>query len=390
MSKICEFENCEEEAYYARFYMKPERCKTHKEDRKLQYTICVCGKGRPSFNYHEEKAKYCSKCKKEDMINVVSKKCYCGKAQPTFNYKGKPAKYCKDCKKVGMMDVKSKRCICGKIPIYNYDGMPPAYCKKCKKEEMIDVKNKKCHCEKAQPNYNYEGKPAKYCKECKTEGMIDVKHQKCHCGKARPTFNYEGELALFCNDCKKEDMIDVVNKRCLGQDGNCPQHANPKYRGHCAFCFAHTFPNDPLTSQIHQKTKEIAVRDFINSKFEGFSHDKALYTGGCDCTHRRRIDHRKLIGNTLLAIETDENQHKRYNEYDEEIRYDDLYMVHSGKWIFIRFNPDPYTDKDGEKRNPRMKIRLHKLEEEINKQINRIEKEKNSDLVEITKLYYDQ
>jgi hypothetical protein len=39
----------------------------------------------------------------------------------------------------------------------------------------------------------------------------------------------------------------------------------------------------------------------------------------------------------LRCVETDENAH---NEKDEEIRYDDLYMVHSGKWIFIRFNPD--------------------------------------------------
>ena len=51
------------------------------------------------------------------------------------------------------------------------------------------------------------------------------------------------------------------------------------------------------------------VRDRINQEFEGFYHDKPLWTNDCDCTHRRRIDHRKLIGNTLLAIETDENQH---------------------------------------------------------------------------------
>jgi hypothetical protein len=43
------------------------------------------------------------------------------------------------------------------------------------------------------------------------------------------------------------------------------------------------------------------------------------------------VDHRKLIGNTMLAVETDENAHRGYDEKDEEIRYDDLYMIHSGK-----------------------------------------------------------
>jgi len=41
-----------------------------------------------------------------------------------------------------------------------------------------------------------------------------------------------------------------------------------------------------------------------------------------------------------LADETDEHAHQGYDEKDEDIRYNDLYMVHSGKWVYIRFNPD--------------------------------------------------
>ena len=36
--------------------------------------------------------------------------------------------------------------------------------------------------------------------------------------------------------------------------------------------------------------------------------------------------HRKLIGNTILAIETDEFGHHSYDPKDEEIRYDDLHL----------------------------------------------------------------
>ena len=186
-------------------------------------------------------------------------------------------------------------------------------------------------------------------------------------------------------------MINIVSKRCK----NCAdwpdfQQANKKYKNYCVRCFQRLFPKDPLTFQIRSKTKEIAVRDYINTIFDGFQHDKSLFTGNCDCTHRRRIDHRKLIGNTLLCIETDEKQHKRYDKKDEKDRYEDLYMVFSGKWIFIRFNPDKYTNKKGVRKNPTIARRLFKLKEEIEKQIKRIENEENKELVEISYLYYDE
>ncbi len=153
-----------------------------------------------------------------------------------------------------------------------------------------------------------------------------------------------------------------------------------KYDGYCATCFKVLFPEDERSKVVYRHTKEIRVRNEINANFEGFIHDKSLYTGNCDCTHRRRIDHRKLIGNTILAIETDEFGHSGYDPLDEEIRYDDLYMIHSGKWIFIRFNPD------GGKVDLEDKLKV--LIREIEDQIRRIENEENDELLEIVKLYY--
>jgi len=134
---------------------------------------------------------------------------------------------------------------------------------------------------------------------------------------------------------------------------------------------------------IYEHTKEIKVRNAITERFTGFIHDRPLYTGSCDCTHRRRVDHRKLIGNTILAIETDEFAHKGYDEKDEEIRYDDLYMIHSGKWIYIRFNPDVTRIHTTD-----LEDRLPVLIDEIEKQIHRIEIEENKELVEIIKLFW--
>ena len=42
-------------------------------------------------------------------------------------------------------------------------------------------------------------------------------------------------------------------------------------------------------------------------------------------------------------------------------------MVHSGKWIFIRFNPDSYVDKKGKKQNTLLKRRLEVLKKYISR-----------------------
>jgi hypothetical protein len=178
-------------------------------------------------------------------------------------------------------------------------------------------------------------------------------------------------------------MVNVRSTKCPGP---CiDTQGSKKYDGYCTHCFQHLFPSDPRTFQIRSKTKEIAVRDYINYHFDGFIHDKPILYG-CDCVHRRRIDHRKLIGNTILAIETDENQHKLYDAKDEKARYNDLVMAFTCKWIFIRFNPDRYRLTNGSVKNPTMATRLRELHAEIDRQ----KSNENTKLLEEIYLYYDE
>ena len=262
---------------------------------------------------------------------------------------------------------------------------------------MINVAKKKCNCGISSPSFNEPGNnKGIFCASCKTDTMIDVVHKRCKCGKAQPIYNFPNEnKCICCASCKSGNMIDLRNKnnKCPGNIlSGCPYNSkgNIKYKKYCTECFRREFPLDPLTFQIRSKTKEIAVRDFINVNFDGFHHDKIMETGNCDCTIRRRIDHRKLIGNTLLVIETDENQHKSYEMMNEETRYDDLFMAYSGKWIYIRFNPDKYRDKLGKNRNPAIASRLEALKTEIEKQTTRIENESNKELVERVYMFYDE
>ena len=426
MPKLCEFETCRNRATYG-INRNPLRCFEHKENNmKLSCSLCHCGKAHPTYNleglkseycascktnemtdvknnkcycgkinpiYNIEglKPEYCASCKTNEMTNVKNKKCYCGKTQPSYNFEGLKPKYCASCKTNEMEDVVSKKCHCGKArPIYNVEGLKPEYCSSCKTNVMINVASKKCHCGKVIPIYNIQGLKPEYCASCKTIEMIDVKNNKCYCGKARPYYNVEGLKPEYCISCKKNGMMDVAHDRCKAE--NCGTRGNKNYKGYCANCFQHLFPLDPLTFQIRSKTKEIAVRDFINSRFEGFQHDKPIWYNEsvCDCTIKRRIDHRKLINDTILCIETDENQHKSYSKTDEEARYNDIFMAFGGKFIFIRFNPDKYKDKNGKTCNPMLVNRLPILEDEINKQIKRIETGENTELLEVIELYYDK
>ena len=367
-------------------------CSKHKEEGMINLLckLCACGKVRPTYNYEGESANFCKECKEDDMINVNDILCNCGKSRPTFNLPGLKSEYCAKCKREGMINVKNIPCKCGKStrPNFNFEGLTPEYCSKCKLPDMIDVTHKKCICNNVQPSFNFEGLNPEYCAKCKKEGMIQIRKRKCvMCTFGQGNYNYFGCKAEYCVNCKKDGMINIANK-C--KNSICYSSGNIKYNYYCTHCFTNLFPNEPMASEIRIKSKENYVRDFLKENFDGFIHDTILWTGNCDCSHRRRIDFRKLIGNTLLCIEVDEYQHKRYKDKDEEIRYDDLFMIHGGKFMFIRFNPDNYTHQNGTKVNPYMKKRMDDLYNEIIKQTNRITNEQNNELLEIIHLFYDE
>ena len=127
--------------------------------------------------------------------------------------------------------------------------------------------------------------------------------------------------------------------------------------------------------------KEQQTKTFIDANFPGFVHNSCLTTAHpCDCTMRRRIDHRRLIDDTLIGVETDERAHTGYSVQDERDRYHDLVMGWGGKLIFIRFNPDGTGFSMDEK--------LARLAEEIREQVRRVEAGENEELLERYYLFY--
>lgn len=294
------------------------------------------------------------------------------------------------------MPPKCKNQDCNKQACFGHKNLRGIYCKDHKDDDMFYVYLQKCKFKdcNVRPSYNYsDQKSGKYCTKHKLENMVDVVTRKCRfktCNKT-PTFNYQNKRkGSHCKEHKLDRMI-LVHKRLCKSEFCSTNIRHSKYDNYCAHCFRNLFPNDPRTINMYGKSKELKVVCFISNNFEGWIHNKPLYIdikGGC-CDSKRRIDLRKLINNTMLCIEVDEEQHRSYKEKNEIERYDNLFMDFSGKWIFIRYNPDKYKYNNKIK-NPHFETRMKILSLEIQKQTDRINNNENNELVEIIKLFYNK
>jgi hypothetical protein len=195
----------------------------------------------------------------------------------------------------------------------------------------------------------------------------------------------------------EKNLNNNMNK-CKGIDNICPYEnkSYKKYDGYCVECFSNIHVDDTriqkMSDKVKQKvSKENIVKNYIINNHDGmWYHNIPIYynfDGGC-CPTRRRIDLRQLIGNTMLCIEIDENQHKWYPKWDDFVRYNEFLCDFTGKFIFIRYNPDKYK-VNGKTCDTDQDVRLDTLLIEVKKQITRIHDNKNEDLLEIIYLYYD-
>lgn len=403
---ICTTEGCKSKATYGFTFGNPEYCIAHGKEKgaKRQYGVCVCGLSTPRFAAEGEKASCCAKCKKNTMKNIKAKICICGKAQASFGpITDKTPTCCFNCKSASMVNLVGDKCICGKgRPSFGLSTDKKATCcLECKSASMVNLRSVKCKCGRKSASFGHStDKKAICCVKCKSNTMINVVTKKCKCGKSQPVFGMKGDKrATCCVSCKTESMLDVVSAKCPGLINyelkgpiECPysHRINKKFDNYCTLCFAQNFPNDPRTALINSKSHELLVKNYLSTDYGYFIHDKSLWTGQADCTCRRRIDFRTMIGNTLLCIEVDERQHKDRDEEDETLRYDDLMMLHGGKFVFIRYNPDLYIDIDGNRKNPSTITRFLRLRQEIETQMKRIRAEQNTELLEVVHLFYDE
>lgn len=196
-------------------------------------------------------------------------------------------------------------------------------------------------------------------------------------------------------------MVDVVHKRCLSEW--CYTYSlNDKYNGYCLRCFVYLFPDKPVSRNY--KTKEFAVVDFVKTEYPDvyWVADKRV-NGGCS---KRRPDLLSDLGDQVIIVEVDENQHTDYDCSCQNKRIMELSQDAGHRPIvFIRFNPDKYVNSDGSKitscwgtngkgicvvvksKEKEWIQRLNCLKESINYWIN--PENKTNKMVETVQLFYD-
>jgi len=367
-------------------------------------------------------------------------KCLSCDKRPTFNLVNNPAIYCKDHKKPDMVNVTHIKCIhnkrkqlcneCGGISLCEHNNIK-FVCKQCKgtsicehnkvKSKCLDC-NGSTYCIHKKIKYKciechgngicIHNKQKQYCKDCGNNNCIhNIDKRYCKdCGKSVIVICDHKKDKRYCKDCKGISIC-IHNKfktKCKTCGGSslcktplCEISKNPKYDGHCAFCYYHLFPDKP--NSRNYKTKERSVTEFILNTFPEYTWvtDKKV-EDGCSL---RRPDLLLDLGYQVIIVEIDETQHKSYEEICNNRRTMEISKdLDHRPIIFIRFNPDSYKDSDGKIINSCWKINKDGLcslnkKNEWNSRLDRLksiidfwcdENNKSEKTIEVEHLFFDE
>jgi hypothetical protein len=111
-------------------------------------------------------------------------------------------------------------------------------------------------------------------------------------------------------------------------------------------CFVNNPENQNKPAMRNYKTKENEVVSRIKEQFPNFTwiHDKKIKDG---CS-KRRPDLLLDMGSHIIIVEIDENKHTDYDCSCEHKRLMELSQdLQHRPIVFIRFNPDNYTEQNG-------------------------------------------
>ena len=349
--------------------MSKLRTKCEHEKRKDSCVICSdCGHGKLKY--------YCKECGGNGICehDKIKSRCKeCGGSAICEHKKEK--RYCVDCGGSAICEHKlqKRQCrICDGGAFCEHKKYKSS-CVDCGGSAICEHKIHKQHCKECGGSAICKhGKDKSYCKECGGSAYCEhdkIKQQCTDCGGS--SICEHGKRKAYCVDCggimicvhgiRKERCTecdgseycihDKRKERCKECGGSslcktplCETFANSKYKGHCLTCFIHLFPDEPNVRNY--KTKEKDVVDRITQTFTTFTWiaDKKVQDG---CS-RRRPDLLLDMESHIIIVEIDENKHTDYDCSCENKRLMELSQdLQHRPIVFIRFNPDDYTNQDG-------------------------------------------
>jgi hypothetical protein len=289
-------------------------------------TRCVFGtyNGPPVF---------CSKHKKNGMVDVKNKRCsidFCLKYRVYGIEFGKPT-HCSEHKLESMKNSINNICLkvgCTNFSNYGIIENKKIFCFKHKKNDMINFSKKTCIIENCtvSPSFNTVGEKPIYCVEHKTDVMIQVVNIQCtqkECG-SKASFGYSWGNPVYCSLHKSENMKDVVNKKCT----SCGLFIVSKKNNYlCYYCVP--FPR--LLKKEHK------IKALLEEKGLKFEHNKQINN---DCCLKYRPDFLLDCGTYFVVLEVDEDAHSSYDKDCEIVRMNNISTGLGLPTLFIRYNPD--------------------------------------------------
>ena len=394
-------------------------CSDHKEIDHVNVITktCLCCEKHPVFGVRgTKKALYCFNHKEIDHVNVKSKTCLECDNRPSYGIKGtKKALYCVSHKNIDYINVVNKTCLlCDKLPSYGISGTKTRlYCTDHKENEHVLIGRKTClKCDKI-PNFGTKGtKVALYCVQHKEVNHVNVKSKTCeytncntkasfgllfktktHCAKhknnnefiknnpicefdsckSHPCYTNENDnYPLRCETHQLEDDKNIIERRCSSCNLTCMLTGNNL----CNDC------NEFINRQPH-KRKETIIKNVLDAnKLEYDTYDR-IPSEACN---KYRPDFVFDKNTYIIILEVDENQHQSYACECEQARMINLFQDFGGlPVVFVRFNPDGYTDNNG-KRHQYTKSREIRLLHTLNS----LMLYQPKDMLSVVYLYYNE
>lgn len=312
------------------------------EHNKDKYYCTLCGgKGICEHKKYKNRCELC--CTTRCTHGFLKHKCkQCCKS---FCHHGVKKNYCKSCN--------------GKA--YCEHGRQKSVCKECKGScicEHDKVRNTCVQCDGA--SICEHKRMRSNCKQCKGASICEHNKRKSVCkicnGSSICIHNkvrYECRNCkggLFCEHDKRKESCKLCGGKQLCKSEWCEQRKSNKYDGYCARCYIHLHPESKIT--YNYRTKELDVVNYIKNNLgdNNWICNRAITDNNNCCSSGKKPDMYTDMGSHVIIIEIDENQHKRYEEICENKRICEISIDFDHRPIlFIRFNPDEYTDKDGKK-----------------------------------------
>jgi len=251
---------------------------------------------------------------------------------------------------------------------------------------MVDVISKKCNrpgC-KSQASYGFLFSPCVKCGKHKNPNMFfkTQRYPMCQNSFEKLCFNqpfYAPPNTNYPTHCEKHapsDYVNIIEKNC---EGCGDLYFIPDDQTKCEIC------RDDKAKEKIVKAMEIRIKTILkNHKIPLKSHDR-IPEGGC--SQKRPdfvIDHPYFP----IIVEVDEKQHKKYPGVCDVTRMIQLHQDFGENIVFIRYNPDSYTNRSGKlqkgfQQNPGRERRLISLIKQL------LQEEQLDNVLSAYYLFYD-